>query len=211
MKNLIMAFFAALALNAQAAGLIAWTNALDHDNDGGLAYFLMTGKNALPFDFGYIAMVHLKDAPSIYGALNNGAIDISFMDGVLGVWDADWVDPDHVYYTDELDELTPGQPYEVAFIIVRGILDRDTLSSLEFELEMPPDAVGMYLWTSLEFLWGSAYATDDIYNATIFLQDMNNASLYTSEHLYIITPIPEPATGLLALCGIALLLRRHRK
>ena len=183
MKPFIILFSAILALNAQA-GSIAWKI-----NDT-----FVEGWNTSPPDILIGLQIHifivLDDVrQGAFDALNNGILPVS-TPGVLDnlVLIKGYVSSD-IHYTPDRPDIIAGQEYNV------GILALLYLTPFGSERFGGIDALWHYFTPKVTYADASPYIIDF---KTIIADGFFTA------------PIPEPATGLLALGGIALLLRRKR-
>jgi len=226
MKKMIMMLFAvfSLALGARAGTTVEWT-------DGGIVWsalanqMWLTGGQEVARVYLYVC---LHDDPekafyidnhghkesdeyflSIHEQLQDGSFDgtnpyildalvFSPESGLESPLLPGWEPP--TYFTD----IPDGASFSVLFLMEY----KNPLMKWEYDdggTWSPTDeVVARFMYQGMS-VWG----VEDGVAFLAFPGDTLNQ--YTDKNLTIINPIPEPATGLLALAGIALLIRRKRK
>jgi len=187
MKTLIILLVATFTFTAQA-GSIAWV--LDES--------LIEGWDIPNIYFSQLHLFVVLDdnRQGIFDALENGTFNTS-MSGVLDYREFQGSVPFETYYTPDNPDIVTGGEYSVSALVM---------------LQLTPFGKNVSDF-GREFFWFYHLPT------TVYADGTSPVSLPYFPPVgypYVLTgfyyrPIPEPATGLLALGGIALLLRRKRK
>ena len=195
---LTLAATLALSLAPDArAGVIAWT----FDNDGGYSdnseyYDAML----LPTSGYYLALYDSQ--AEILDALAAGTFSLS-TDGVVGFTSFFDIMPNQIFYADDPALAVPG-PNDVFIILLTTLTP---LGKSEAYWEKGIDFDYSYVWSEVLVL--DAFADSVAASASPF--DMYAMTWEGDGFWPAPASVPEPASALLALGGVALLLKRRRK
>ena len=208
MKKLMMMFAATVAFvaTAHAAGWIAWSSSSDRSGD------LPHMSQFFDLTQSYIYVADFRNIDTIHTALANGTFDpFNTPAGlILDYMLISSFAANTPYYTDH-NNLTPGNDYELIFFEVwialpAILLAQTAITGIEYEYGYYFEIEGMAPRVPAAATQGDAKLTAlDIYDGD------DDEPYKTRNGEYYKPIVPEPATGLLALAGIALLFRRKRR
>jgi len=229
MKKFIMAAMAATALAANAGTTGTWGT-----NYAELNYAFMGSVDGSPTDYfsdngenlrtdGTIKVfeeAHFflsTTPPSFYGENGKWTTFMDFYeedpefftDFMMNIWDHEtWVAQERVVWEDNWDytakwelpsTIDMGEVYDAFVIVILKLSD----------IFMEETGLGEYIWIGAEATGVGGNMSLNFKARTFWGND--EGLRYDSFDFSYLFPVPEPATGLLALAGIALLVRRKRK
>ena len=135
-----------------------------------------------------------------------------FTDFMMNIQDHDtWVAQEYVVWEDNWD-YTWNLPSTIDMVTPGAVIDAFVIVILKLsDTFMADTGLGEYVWLGAEATGGSGQTNMRLnFEAYTFWGEVEGPSHDYFNFSYLF-PVPEPATGLLALAGIALLVRRKRK